>query len=77
MGGEALGPEGVQCPRVGECQGGKIGMGGWVGLYPHRGRGKGEGEGKRGFQRGELERGNILNVNKENVQFKRKRKKCS
>ena len=29
MGGEALGPEGVQCPSVGECQGGRMGVGEW------------------------------------------------
>jgi hypothetical protein len=28
VGGEALGPEGVQCPNVGECQGRMIGVGG-------------------------------------------------
>ena len=44
-GGEALGPEGVRCPNVGECQGGKIGVGVWVGEYPHRGRGRGDGIG--------------------------------
>jgi hypothetical protein len=31
VGGVALGPEGVQCPSVGEYQGGKVGVGGWVG----------------------------------------------
>jgi hypothetical protein len=31
MGGEALGPVKVQCPSVGECQGGEEGMGGCVG----------------------------------------------
>ena len=30
MGGKALGPEGVRCPNVGECQGGKTGVGEWV-----------------------------------------------
>ena len=29
MGGEALGPEGVRCPSVEECQGGKMGVDGW------------------------------------------------
>jgi hypothetical protein len=42
MGGEALGPEGIRCPSVGECLGGKTGVGGWVGgwvrEHPHRGR---------------------------------------
>jgi hypothetical protein len=27
--GETLGPEGVQCPNTGECQRGKMGLGGW------------------------------------------------
>ena len=26
MGGETLGPEGVLCPSVGKCQGGKMGV---------------------------------------------------
>jgi hypothetical protein len=30
VGGEALGPEGVQCSSVGECQGEKTGVDGWV-----------------------------------------------
>ena len=34
----ALGPVGVRCPSVGECQGGKSEVGGWVGEHPHRGR---------------------------------------
>jgi hypothetical protein len=29
VGGKALGPEGVGSPRVGECQCGKTGVGGW------------------------------------------------
>jgi hypothetical protein len=29
--GAALGPEGVRCSSVGECQGGRMGVGGWVG----------------------------------------------
>lgn len=29
VGGVALGPEGVVCPSVGECQGGKTEVGGW------------------------------------------------
>ena len=45
VGGVALGPEGVRCRSVGECQGqkagvgGKGGMGGCVGEHPQRGRG--------------------------------------
>ena len=30
MGGEALGPVEAQCPSVGECQGGEVGVGEWV-----------------------------------------------
>ena len=45
MGGEALGPEGVQCPLVVEYQGRKTGVGGWVREHPHRGRGKRDGIG--------------------------------
>jgi hypothetical protein len=52
MGGEALGPVETQCPNIGECQGGEVGVGGWVGELPHRSRGKGMGwefaEGKQG-----------------------------
>jgi hypothetical protein len=33
---------GVSGPSVGECQGRKVGVGGWVGEYPHRGRGRGD-----------------------------------
>jgi hypothetical protein len=42
VGGTALGPEGVRYPSVGECQGGKVGVGGWVGEHPYRGRGERE-----------------------------------
>jgi hypothetical protein len=43
MGEEALGPMKVQCSSEGECKGRKVGMGGWVGVYPHRSRRKGYG----------------------------------
>jgi hypothetical protein len=46
--GEALEPETVQCPRVGECQGGRMGVGGLVGEHPHRGRGRGFSDGRPG-----------------------------
>jgi hypothetical protein len=46
---------GVRCPSVGECQGGKAEVGGWVGEHPHRGRERDNGIG--GFQKGDLERG--------------------
>ena len=55
VGGVALGPEGVQCPSVGECKGWKVGVGRWVVEHPHRGREKEDGIG--GFWRGDLERG--------------------
>ena len=42
MGGEALGLGKAQCPSVGECQGGEVGVGGWVG-HPHRSRGSEDG----------------------------------
>jgi hypothetical protein len=58
VGEKALGPEGVWCPSVGECQAGKTGVRGWVGEHPHRGRGRGEKIG--GFQRGDLKRGKHL-----------------
>jgi hypothetical protein len=40
VGGEALGPEGVWCHKVEECQGGKSVFGEWVGEHPHIGRGR-------------------------------------
>jgi hypothetical protein len=52
VGGEALGPMKVLCPRVGECQGQKEGVGGLV----SRGREEGIGD----FQRGNQERGQHL-----------------
>jgi hypothetical protein len=43
VGGESLGPDGVQCSSVGDCHGGKTGEGRWVGEHPHRGRVSGDG----------------------------------
>ena len=40
VGGEALGPRGVQCPSIGECQGGKMEEGRWVGEHSHRSSGR-------------------------------------
>jgi hypothetical protein len=54
MGGEALAPVKAQCSTVGECQGGKKGVGGWGGEHPHRNRERREGIGS--FQRGNQER---------------------
>ena len=41
VGGKALRPESVQCPSVGECQGGKMGMGEWGSNHIEAGRGRG------------------------------------
>jgi hypothetical protein len=57
VGGETLVSEGVQCPSVGECQSGRMGVGGW-GEHPHKGRERGDRIGS--FQRGDLERGKRL-----------------
>ena len=59
MGGAALGPEGVRCSSVGECQSKKTGVGGWVEEHTHRGRDRRDGMGE--FRRGDLERGKHLN----------------
>jgi hypothetical protein len=45
MEGEVLGPVKDRFPRVGECQGDEVGVGGWEGEHPHRSRGKGMGWG--------------------------------
>jgi hypothetical protein len=55
VGGVALGPEGVWCPSVGEYQGWKKGVDGWVVEHPHRGMGRGDVI--EGFWRRDLERG--------------------
>jgi hypothetical protein len=52
VGGEALGPERVQCPSVGGCQGDKTGMGGWVNTLIDAGEGRWD---KR-FQKGRPEK---------------------
>jgi hypothetical protein len=43
---EALGPVMARCPSVRECEGGEVGVGGWVG------EGRRRGYGIRGFWRG-------------------------
>ena len=44
MGGEGLVPVKAQCPRIGECQGSEVGVGGWVStLIEAGGWGMGEG----------------------------------
>jgi hypothetical protein len=55
LGGEALGSEGFQWPYAEECQGGKMGLSGWMGEYPNRCSGRREEVGI--FQREDLERG--------------------
>jgi hypothetical protein len=40
MGGEALGPMKAEWPSVGEFEGGKVRVAGWVGEHPHRSRGR-------------------------------------
>jgi hypothetical protein len=55
MGEEALGPVKARCPSVGEFEGGKVGVGGWVGTHPQRSRGRGDGIG--GFWNGESGKG--------------------
>jgi hypothetical protein len=38
MGDEALDPMKAPCPSVGECKDREAGIGGWVGIHPHRSR---------------------------------------
>jgi hypothetical protein len=58
VGGEALGPEGVRCTSVGECQDGKTGMSeGWGSTLIEAGGGGWDGG---GLWRGDLERGKHL-----------------
>ena len=45
VGGEALGPVKARYPSVGQCQGGEVGVGEWVGEHPHRSRGREDGIG--------------------------------
>jgi hypothetical protein len=45
VGGVGFGPEEALCPSVGECQGRKAGVVGWLGEHPHRVRGRGVGIG--------------------------------
>jgi hypothetical protein len=41
--GEVLDPMKAQCPSVGECKEGKVGVNGCVWEHPHRGRGQWDG----------------------------------
>jgi hypothetical protein len=62
-------------PRVGEFEGRKAAVGGWVGEHPHRSRGRGHWlGGSAGVGWGvETRKGdNIRNVNKENIKRKQK-----
>ena len=38
---EALGPVKARCPSLGECQGGEVRVGGWMGEHAHRSKGRG------------------------------------
>jgi hypothetical protein len=58
VGGEALGPEGVLCPSVGECQSGRTEEGGWESTIIEAGGGGME----WGFQRVDLGRGNTFEM---------------
>ena len=53
VGGEALRPEGVQCPSVGEFQGGRMGVVEW---------GAGGGEWDRGFLKGRSGKGKTFEM---------------
>ena len=65
MGREALGSVKAQCPSVGECQGGAVGVGGWGSTLTEAG-GCGIG---CGVSRGETRKGDsIPNVNKSKIQ---------
>jgi hypothetical protein len=55
VGGEALSPVKGLCPSIGECQDSEVGVGGWAGEHPHRDRRRWDG--RRGFRRGNQERG--------------------
>ena len=61
MEGEALGPEGVQCPRVGECQGRKTGAGEWMGRGALSQRQR-EGGWDRGFPKGRPGKGKTFEM---------------
>ena len=39
VGGEALGPKGIQCPSIGEGQRGRMAVGGWGNTFIEAGRG--------------------------------------
>jgi hypothetical protein len=58
VGGEALGSEGVRCPSIGGCQGGKTEMGGWGSTL----RGSREGEWARGFLKGRPGKGKTFEM---------------
>jgi hypothetical protein len=58
VGGEALGPEGVQCHSVGECQGGRMGVGEWGSTLIEAGRGGWD----RGFLKGRPRKGKTFEM---------------
>jgi hypothetical protein len=54
MGEEVLDSMKTQCLSVGECKGGDMGEGGWVGAHPPRSRKRGDGIwGFGGIRKGE------------------------
>ena len=57
VGGEALGPEGVRCFHVGECQGRKMGVGGWSTLIEAE-----EGGWDRAFLKGRPGKGKTIEI---------------
>jgi hypothetical protein len=58
MGEETLGPVGVRCPNVGECQGRRMGAGGWGSTLLEAG----EGEMGREFLKGRPAKGKIFEM---------------
>lgn len=52
--------EATGCPSAGECQGSDVGIGGWVGNHPQRGRGCRDGI--EGFVKGKVEKGIVFEM---------------
>jgi hypothetical protein len=59
VGGEALGSESVRCPSVGECQGGKMEVGGWESTFIEAG---GRGGWDREFPKGRPGKGKTFEM---------------
>jgi hypothetical protein len=58
VGRETLGPEGVQCPNVEECQDRRMGVGGWESTLIETG----EGGWDRGFRKGRPRKGKTFEI---------------